>query len=376
MHVAEDVSAIAGGVPAVVCQLSKQLALHGVSVQVVHAMGDPGVLPPGVESFAFPPMVLGRRWSWGRGLRVGISQLSAPAGGIAPIFHLHGIWTAPHYFAVRNARSSSVPFVVTAHGMLEPWLWEQQGWRVRAKKQVYWTLLAYPALRSASVVHAITPLERQHLKALFPNNRIEVIPNAIDMDEVSEHGVVREERERLILFLGRIEPKKGVDVLLYAFSKAKIDPEWRVAIIGPVWTQSYQMKLERILAENNLTKRVSFVGPVFGEEKIRWLRKAWVMAVPSHSEVIGLVNLEAAAYRLPTITTHQTGLFDWESGGGLLIQPDVIEMKAALERACSWPESERMERGASSRGLVEQRYSWKAVLPMWMSLYESIRGRA
>jgi glycosyltransferase involved in cell wall biosynthesis len=96
-----------------------------------------------------------------------------------------------------------------------------------------------------------------------------------------------------------------------------------------------------------------------------------VMAVPSHSEVVGLVNLEAAAELLPTITTHQTGLFDWELGGGILIQPSVAELRASLEEVAIWSDDERHQRGLSSRELVLKRYSWKAVLPAWMSLYRS-----
>lgn len=373
VHIAEDVSAVAGGVPAVVRQLSERLAHQGVRVQIVHALGD-SVGLTGVESFGFPPEGIRRAWSWGEGLRAGISRLADSEGStVPPIFHLHGIWSAPHYFAAKIAHDKNVPFVVTAHGMLEPWLWEQQGRRIQLKKQVYWKMLAYPVLKAASVVHAITPMEQNHLRALFPKNRIEVIPNAIDLDEMLDVDGVDVERERIILFLGRIEPKKGVDILLNAFVKAKLDQDWRVVIIGPVWSQTYQAELERIVAENNLGDRVSFLGPVFGEEKVHWLRKAWVMAVPSHSEVVGLVNLEAAVYRLPTIASHETGLYDWESGGGILIHPKVSDMQAALEKACSWTESEHKDRGEKSRVLVEKRYSWEAIMPLWMSLYESIQ---
>lgn len=238
------------------------------------------------------------------------------------------------------------------------------------KEKVYWKLFAYPALSSANVIHAITPLEQQHLHDLFPSSRIEVIPNAIDLDEYpdTESG----QPERLILFVGRIEPKKGVDILLNAFAAAHISSDWRVAIMGPVWSNEYQAELGKIVDENGLGDRVSFLGPVFGEEKRRWMRKAWLLAAPSHSEVVGLVNLEAAAYCVPSITTHQTGLDDWANGGGLLIQPDVEQMRAALEQTCAWSDSERDERGRASRRLVSERYSWDAVLPQWISLYESL----
>lgn len=375
VHVAEDVSAIAGGVPAVVQQLSRHLAASGASVQIVHAQGNPGELPASMRAWVYPPEGIGRIWSWGGGLKKGITELTSPTMGSAPVFHLHGVWSAPQYFAARAAHKSGTPFIVTSHGMLEPWLWAQQGWRVHAKKQAYWKLFAYPVLKRASVVHAITTLERQHLHDLFPNNRIEVIPNAIDLDDFACGSEGDGQRERLILFIGRIEPKKGVDILLRAFAGAKISSDWRVTIVGPVWSEAYRMELDKIVAEGGLQERVTFAGPVFGEEKYHFLRKAWVMAVPSHSEVVGLVNLEAGAYRLPTITTHQTGLDDWELGGGMLIQPDVEEMRNALEKACSWSDEEREARGQSSRRLVEDRYSWKAVLPQWIALYESLRLR-
>jgi glycosyltransferase involved in cell wall biosynthesis len=370
VHVAEDISEIAGGVPAVVRQLSDRMARRGISVQVAHATGDPGELKVMAEVFTYPPTALGRSWSWGYGLRSGVARLAKSAGGDQSVMHIHGVWAAPQYFAARYAQAAGVPFVVTAHGMLEPWLWNQQGWKIHCKKRVYWFALGYPALSKATVIHAITPRERNHLKKLFPGTRIEVIPNAIDMDKIgaSPSG----ERCKSILFLSRIEPKKGVDVLLRAFAQARISKEWSVDIVGPVWSQAYLSRLESIVDEFGLTKRVRFHGPLFGEQKSKLIDSAWVMVAPSHSEVVGLVNLEAAARCLPTITTHQTGLHDWESGGGILIDPSDNSLRKALAEACSWSEQEHRSRGEASRNLVQQRYSWQVVLPLWMQLYTSL----
>ena len=93
------------------------------------------------------------------------------------------------------------------------------------------------------------------------------------------------------------------------------------------------------------------------------------MVTPSHSEVIGLVNLEAADNFLPSITTHQTGLRDWTEGGGLLISPEVIPLSNALIEASFWTSEEQFDRGVASRSLVKTRYSWDAVMPLWESLY-------
>jgi glycosyltransferase involved in cell wall biosynthesis len=350
-------------------QLTQRVAEAGIPVNLLCIKKDNSPVKHGIELSCVPVSRLGRRWGWSPHLKQEFVRMA-----ISPevaLFHLHCIWSAPAYLAAKVARQEEVPFVVSAHGMLEPWLWNNQGWKIRVKKMTYWWALAYPALRFASKVHAITPMERDHLRKLFPSSQIDVIPNAIDLDEYQDVGV-SEERQKLILFLGRIEPKKGVDILLRGFAAAKLDKDWKVVVAGPVWSHAYQAQLEKIVAEFNLGDRVTFVGPVFGNEKLHLLRTAWIMAVPSHSEVVGLVNLEAAALRLPSITTHQTGLYDWELGGGMLIQPCVADMRKALECVCSWSDSEREERGLASWNLVNEKYSWKAALPMWMSLYSSL----
>jgi len=371
VHIAEEVSEIAGGVPAVVFQLSKRLAARGITTQVAFAKGTSDFLPAGIDSFAFPPSVLGRLWSWSYRLQTDVVKLTTRQDHDWPVFHIHGIWSAPQYFASRAADLSGVPFVVTAHGMLEPWLWNKQGFIIHAKKLIYWKLFGYPALSKARVIHAITPMERTHLSNLFPKNRIVIIPNAIDLAEYQDIDTSNE-KQKVILFLGRVEPKKGVDILLKSFARANLDKHWKMIIVGPFWSNAYQLQLEKIVTEFNIGNRVKFMGPVFGEEKIRLLRTSWVMVAPSHSEVVGLVNLEAGAMLLPSITTHQTGLYDWEEGGGLLIQPDVVDLQKALEQACLWSDRERQERGLASRQLIQSRYSWDAVLPMWISLYQSL----
>ncbi len=117
---------------------------------------------------------------------------------------------------------------------------------------------------------------------------------------------------------------------------------------------------------------ISFTGPIFGAEKWQLYRHAWAFCAPSHSETVGLVNLEAAVARVPVVSTHETGLFDWEEGGGLLVHPRAEELAQALAQVLHWSESERNDRGRALRILVEKRYSWKAVGPQWLELYASL----
>jgi glycosyltransferase involved in cell wall biosynthesis len=383
LHVTEDMAAVSGGVPAVVRQLSRRWAGLGERVTVLHAKGDASDLADVAEVLRCPPQGIGRAWSLGPALRPTLSGTLARLAGQGGVLHVHGLWTAPATLAPDLARRSGVPAVFTAHGMLVPWLWNQQGAAVRLKKAAFWRLLGAPALRQCGVVHAITPMERDELQALLPASRIEVIPNAIELASEPEVGAgstrpAAPERDHLILFLGRIEPKKGADILIRAFARAVdqgLGADWRLCIAGPPWSERYLGTLQALVRDSGLGSRVEFTGAVFGAAKQALLARAWVLAVPSHSEVVGLVNLEAAAASLPSITTHQTGLWDWEEGGGLLIQPDDDALARALLETAGWSAAEQRQRGQASRRLVQRRYSWQAVLPQWRALYDDLASR-
>lgn len=363
---------MSGGVPAVVRQLSTRLASTGVGVTVLHATGDSTDLAPVARLVKCTPSTFGKPWWYGPTLRPALAELMRKSAAGQCVAHLHGVWAAPQFFAARAAHRGDVPIVMTAHGMLEPWLWTQQGWRTRAKKALYWRSLALPVLEHAKVIHAITPLERDHLHRLFPHHPIEVIPNAIEMAAVPP---VRRKKEKSILFMGRIDPKKGVHLLIQAFAAARLSDDWVLHVVGPIWSEPYMADLKRLTQVHGLESRVNFIGPLFGDAKQRLLESAWVMAVPSYSEAVGLVNLESGERELPSITTHQTGLSDWEEGGGLLVNPDVTQLQVALQQACSWSLAERLERGMASRALVQRRYSWDAVIPQWRALYASALQR-
>ena len=97
-----------------------------------------------------------------------------------------------------------------------------------------------------------------------------------------------------------------------------------------------------------------------------------MVAVPSYSEVVGLVNLEAGVCGTPSITTHQSGLHDWADGGGLLIEPDIGQLMRGLQKASRWDEEERHSRGRKIRNFVIQRYSLQAVGRLWSRLYDEL----
>jgi len=375
-HVTDNHSPSHPGVTAVITQLTRFLAGQGWSTTVLAAGKALTPVPEGVGLVEFPLRPGGRTWRYPDKLKPYLQKIKKASGNI---FHLHGVWGAPQWLAARAAVHQKVPALLTAHDMLSPWHW-QDGRLRRLKKLVYWRALAYPAFRNLTVIHAITPKERDDLARLFPGQRPEVIPNAVDLEEAenllsdSESGSAPPSGKYL-LFLGRLHPQKGVDILLNAFARSLKGRDFRLVLVGPDSTSAYTAKLKSVINLSGLEKQVTFLGPVFGPQKWRLYRDAWALCSPSQTEVVGLVNLEAAAAGAPVITTHETGLFDWEEGGGILVHPQVEPLQAALEQVFSWSDRERQDRGRKLRQLVERRYSWKAVGPLWLELYAKILGR-
>lgn len=211
------------------------------------------------------------------------------------------------------------------------------------------------------------------MRPLFPNCRIEVIPHAIDVLAIDrEAGSLAANPEPLIVFLGRIHPSKGIEILLDGFARAGLPSNWRLVIAGPQWSPAYANAMRNRITRLGISARVEFLGPIFGSQKWHLLKRAWVVTVPSQSEVMAMVNLEAAACGTPTITTPETGLLGWEEGGGMLISRQADEMVKALKQASSWTIAERMSRGSASRRMIEKKYSWEVVLPLWKACYESV----
>ena len=97
----------------------------------------------------------------------------------------------------------------------------------------------------------------------------------------------------------------------------------------------------------------------------------WVAVVPSYSEVVGMVNLEAALFGCPTITTVNTGIYDWWKGDGVVIGSKVSTLKESLEASTKWSKTERKERGIASFKLVHDKYAWAVILKQWQELYQN-----
>ena len=150
---------------------------------------------------------------------------------------------------------------------------------------------------------------------------------------------------RMVLFLGRIHPKKGCDLLIEAFARvAHRDPLLRLVIAGPDEC-GWQAELERLAGD-----RVVFTGPLYGELKWGALRSAEVMALPSHIENFGITAVEALACGVPVLISN--GVNIWREietdGAGLVGRTDVEGVKYLLDQWLQLPETERQQMGVNA----------------------------
>jgi glycosyltransferase involved in cell wall biosynthesis len=359
-----------------VTQLSRYLADRGWPSTILTPAGRP-ISRPVAANLVELPLVPGGVWRFPRGLTSYLRQLNRMDG---PILHLHGVWMGFQWLAARAARRQKIPALLSPHGMLNRWHLRHLGFK-ELRKLTYWRALAYPAFRHIALIHAVTPRERDELATWLPGQCIQVIPNAIDleaMDQLRAHAGDESAPpvdEPYVLFLGRLHPVKGIELLIEAFAQGirGVKRRFRLLIAGPESDPAYAAKLRSLVSLLGVEEKVTFLGPVFDpQEKFALYRQAWAFCAPSQTEVMGLVNLEAASANLPVVTTHETGLDDWEDGGGILVHPRVEELRRALEQVFSWSASERQDRGYRTRQLVERRYAWQAVGPQWLELYTGL----
>lgn len=355
IHILEDYSLQSGGVRTVVKDLHTRLIQANIGSTIIapsHEQDENVVDIDGANKI----------WTYSKNLLKNLNEIYLTEKDI--IIHIHGVWMYPQYASAKFAHNKNIPFIISCHGMYEPWLWTKG----TLKKKIYFKLFSKPVFSKANYIHAITHNEAIEVKRLIPKAKIVEIPNLIDFETLPTTNYPTQ--DKYILYLGRLDEKKGIDILLRAFKN--IQPSnFKLKIAGEF--NDYKKILDNIVSELKLESKVEFVGLVTGKAKIQLYKNAFVFAAPSYSEVIGMVNLEAAILKTPVITTYQTGIDkEWKNNGGFLIKPLEQELTLALKKATNLTVEERNKRGEKLCAFVLENYSWKNRFNHWVKLYESM----
>jgi len=280
------------------------------------------------------------------------------------IFHLHGVFFYPQYIANKIAYQKNIPNILTSHGMLSDFLMQQKS----LKKSIYKTLVLKELLQKTKILHAITGYEKKILYDISKNKNIVEIPNLIDVKK--DILVNYQPEEDYILYLGRFHSVKGIDVLVKAFEE--LNPSGlKLYLVG--FKNDYSQKIENYIASKKLTDKIIVKDALLNEDKNIIIKNAKALIYPSNSEVIGMVNLEAAALKTPVVTTINTGLKkEWNNNGGFLIQPNLSDLKNVMSVINNWNYNDRIEHGLKLFDFVEKEYSWQQKGKLWTELYNSL----
>ncbi|WP_271623816.1 glycosyltransferase [Bradyrhizobium sp. CCBAU 11430] len=265
---------------------------------------------------------------------------------------LHGLWNYSSVGSWLRLRKAEIPYLIFAHGMLDPWF--RAAYPIKHLwKQLYWTALEGRVLSGAAAVLFTAEDERRLARGSFRGHkyRERVVPLGIsDLNSPAEEQILafrssfpHLSSRRYVLFLSRIHPKKGLDLLLFAFARLSMDfPDIDLVIAGPDQV-GWKAQLERQSEELGITDRIHWVGMLSGATKFGAFRCAEAFVLPSHQENFGIVIAEAMACGVPVLITNKINIWREvaETGGGLVsndIESDIFEM---LKKYLNMNHSER-----------------------------------
>lgn len=331
----------------------------------------PTLARAGVELF---PARFPRRLAFSPALRAALSDRVASAN----VVHIHNLWQYPQYAAYQSCLRHGIPYVVSTHGAFDPYL--RQGGRVR--KRVMSALWQNEMLSRAATIHVTTEAERGLIADVAPEAPRSIVPCGLDVNEFAKARLPSAETFRhrrlagydgqLLLFLGRITRKKGLDVLLRAFALLKGGRECRLAIVGPD-DEGILPSLLRLRADLGLEADVDFLDPVYGEERLAALSSADVWVLSSHAENFGIAVVEAMAAGCAVAISPAVNIAPEIAAADAGVVAEAHPVRFAEAVAAILDHGEHRERLRQAAPRFAARYDWSIVGPQLREMY---RGAA
>jgi glycosyltransferase involved in cell wall biosynthesis len=298
--------------------------------------------------------------------------------GRADVVHVHSMWEEIQHQACRVAWRRKVAYVMTPHGMLDPWNMSN-GWLT---KRLYLLWRMRGNLKRASALHFATTTERDAVARLGLATPTIVEPFGLDAREFAtlpERGSFGAARpglagRRLVVFLGRLDYGKGLELLIPAF--ARVAPaDAALVIVGPDSHSGYQRTVEGMIREHGVQDRTVLTGMLSGRAKLAALVDAYVLAQPSFHENFGMAVLEGLACGTPVLVSDQVYLHPWVTRGGVggVTACTVEAVAAELKR---WLDDPAMRNAAAgrARGLALENFDWEEIGRHWVGHYARIGG--
>ncbi|MDD5578199.1 MAG: glycosyltransferase [Methylobacter sp.] len=284
---------------------------------------------------------------------------------------VEGIWQY-HGFAVRNAlKNKNMPYYVFTHGMLDPWFKHQYPFK-HLKKWLYWPWGEYPVLRDAKKVLFTCEDEKILARQSFWLYRCN--EQVVNFGTAGHTGNVEEQRrlffdrfphlqgKRFLLFLSRIHPKKGIDLLIEAFAQTSISqPDLQLVIAGPDQV-GWQAELQKLAEKHIIIDKTTWTGMLSGDLKWGAYFAAEAFVLPSHQENFGIVVAEALSCHLPVLISNKVNIWQeiQKDNAGFIADDSLLGCINLLKRWNQTDGYERAEMQKNARNCFENRFEIKS----------------
>ena len=350
-----------GGVAASVLALSRGLARRGHKLDIV-VLDDSA--SPWLADIALPIHALGAGLTSYRYSSKLLPWLKKQGGDYDRVI-VNGIWQYLSFAAWRRYAGSSIPYYVFPHGMLDPWFKETFPLK-HLKKLLYWPWAEYRVLRNAAAVIFTSEEERSQARKSFwlYRCREKVSPLGVEAPPISSNAkseflsrYPQLQNTRIFLFLGRLHPKKGCDMLLEAFAQMRSNDSISLILAGPDQV-GRESDLRRQVTRLNLTNRIVFTGMLEGPMKQGAFANAEAFVLPSHQENFGISVVEALAARVPVLISNRVNIWrEIEADrAGYVESDDLAGTTRLLQRWIGTAPAEREMVRENARRCFEQRF--------------------
>jgi glycosyltransferase involved in cell wall biosynthesis len=302
--------------------------------------------------------------------RLGVSpkmkRALAEAACQLDVIHSNSVWMMPNIYPAAAVRGTQCKLVVAPRGTMSRWALK----RSRFRKSVLWRCGQQSALQAAHCFHATSEDELQQIRDMGFRQPVAIIPNGVQCPERIMPPNNTRSSGRVLLFLARIHPTKGVDGLLRQWKVISHEfPEWTLRIAGPL-NHSYAAQMQS-LANDLKLPRVEFIGEVTGELKEETWRQSDLYVLPTHSENFGISVAESLANGVPAIVTKGApwqGLQDQQAGWW--IDHGDAALLQALRTAMSETDGCRSEMGRNGQDWMRREFDWRVIGKRMFGVYQ------
>jgi glycosyltransferase involved in cell wall biosynthesis len=296
------------------------------------------------------------------------------------VVHVHSLYQFTTAVACHHARRRGVPYLVRPHGTLDPYLRR----RHMTRKTVYDRLVQRDHLDCAAAIHCTSEGELGLIRPLGIRAPGVVVPLGLNPEEFADppprgrfralHPELHD--RRLIVFLGRLTPKKGLDLLVRAFALVARDRDDAHLVIAGPDDHGFERRVRDLLETMDLRDRATITGMLLGAEKRALLGDADVWVLPSYTENFAMAAVEAMACGLPVVLSDRVDIHGevTRAGAGLVVPCDAGLVAAAISRVL---DDAALARGLAraAADLVRTRFTWDAAATQLIRVYAGLCGQ-